>query len=398
MKSKFRVPAKEIEDRTKRIQKELQKNDMDGLFIVQRVDLFYFSGTAQNGYLYIPAQGKPLLLVKKYFPRAMEESSIPQIVEIRSVKEVPGRIEDVYGGLPKRVGFEFDVIPVKEFNFYEQLFKAQQCVDGSQLIHNVRMIKSHWEIAQMEKSAKLSKDTFEYILQNIQPGYTEIEFAGMFELFARKGGHGAELRVRDYQTEGYNWHILSGKSGGMVGLLDSPASGEGTSVAFPVGAGQKKLAPNEPIMIDLGIAINGFHVDETRMFAIESMPKKALDASYAAIEIHNEVLSHVKPGITLKKLFHVSVAKAKSLGYAVQYLGPPGYKVTFIGHGVCLELVEQPIISENNKNPLQSGMVFALEPKMVFKDEFTVGVESVFQVTETGHRLISKVPLEVFIC
>ena len=58
--NQFKVPASEIKTRTFNIQHELRQNNIDGLFIVQRVDLFYFSGTAQNGFLYIPAEGEPL--------------------------------------------------------------------------------------------------------------------------------------------------------------------------------------------------------------------------------------------------------------------------------------------------------------------------------------------------
>ena len=66
--------------------------------------------------------------------------------------------------------------------------------------------------------------------------------------------------------------VLSGPSGGMVGLLDSPASGEGTSAAFPAGAGPRRLCVDEPVMVDLGTVKNGYHMDETRMFAIGAMP------------------------------------------------------------------------------------------------------------------------------
>lgn len=398
MKQEFRIPADEIDKRIAEIRKQLQKNQIDGLCIVQRVDLLYFSGTAQNGFLYIPAEGEPLLLIKRYMPRARGESSIKQIIEIKSVKELPQRIADFYGNLPHTLGFELDVVPVNDFNFYCRLFPGQECVDASHLIHKVRMIKSDWDIEQMEKAAELSCRTFEYISENIRAGYTEMEFAGMFETFARKLGHGAKLRARNYQTEAYPWHILSGESGGMVGVLDSPFSGEGTSLAFPSGAGSRKLAPNEPILIDLGTVLNGYHSDETRMFAIDSMPKKAFDACQASIEIHNEVLDRVKPGISLEELFHISVVKARSLGYEESYLGPPGYKVTFIGHGIGLELVEEPIIAAKKKDLLQPGMTFALEPKLTFENEFAAGIESVFLVTETGHRLLSKAPVKVFVC
>jgi len=395
---KFKVPSGEIYRRIKRIQKELQGNEIDGLFIVQRVDLFYFSGTAQTGFLYIPAGGQPVLFIKRYLPRAREESSIKNIIEIKSIKEVPGLIVDFCDKLPGTFGFEFDVLPVRDFNFYKRLFDVEKFVDGSHLIHKVRMIKSDWEIEQIEKTAELSQKTFEYMKSAIRPGLTEMEFAGMYETFARKIGHGAKLRVRDFQTEGYPWHILSGTNGGLLGLLDSPASGEGTSAAFPCGGGNKLLAPDEPIMIDFGSVLNGYHMDETRMFAIESMPGQAMDACRAAIDIHNDVLEKVKPGISLDELFRHSVKTAKSLGYAKPYLGPPGHEVSFVGHGIGLELIEPPIIAKGRDVLLKPGMIFALEPKMVFENEFSAGIESVFLVTETGARLISRVPLEIFIC
>jgi len=398
MKNKLKVPPAEIEKRIGSIQTELKANELDALLVVQRVDLFYFSGTAQNGFLCIPAQGEPYLLIKRYAPRALEESAVRHIVEVGSVKEVPRKLIEFYGELPHTLGFELDVMPVREFEFYRRLFPKQQCVDASPLIHSVRMIKSSWEIEQMERTAELSCRTFAYIRKNLRPGYTEMEFAGMFEAFARKLGHGGKLRVRNYQTEGYPWHILSGKSGGMVGVLDSPSSGEGTSPAFPCGAGYKKIVTHEPIMVDFNCVLNGYHFDETRMFAIETMPAEAFDAGQAAIEIHNEILNRIRPGIRLGDLFHISVAKAKSLGYADTYLGPPGYKVSFIGHGIGLELIEPPIISAKSDVRLEPGMVFALEPKLVFQNEFAAGIESVFLVTESGYRLISRTPVKIFIC
>ena len=398
MGNRFKVPASEIDARTLKLQKELQTSQMDGLLIVQRVDLFYFSGTAQNGFMYIPAEGDPLLFIKQYLPRAKEESSVANIVEINSIKDIPELIIDHFGKLPATIGFELDVIPVNDFTFYQSLFPDSQSVDGSPLIFKLRRIKSKWEITQMEDTAEMSHKTFEYMQASIQPGISEMEFAGMFETYARTLGHGANLRIRHYQTEGYPWHVLSGKNGGMVGLLDSPASGAGTSAAFPVGAGSKKLCADEPIMVDLGSVLNGYHMDETRMFAIGSMPKRAMDVSLAAIEIHDSVMDMAKPGITVGELFEHSDQLARSLGYETTYLGTPGHKVSFIGHGIGLELIEPYILARNRNHQLEAGMTFALEPKMVYENEFSAGVESVFLVTDSGSRLISKVPVEIFIC
>lgn len=394
----FKVPSTEIRQRTQNVQKQMQLQDIGGLFIVQRVDLFYFSGTAQNGILYMPAEGDPALFIKQYYPRARQESAIRNIIEINSITEIPGLIRNIFGKIPARMGFELDVLPVNDFNYYRRLFGDRGYIDGSPMILKSRMIKSDWEIQQMERTAELTRKTFEYMQTVIKPGLSEMEYAGIAEAYARKIGHQGKIRTRHYQTEGYPWHFLSGNSGGMVGLLDAVASGEGTSPAFPAGAGNKKLNSNEPIMVDMGLVLNGYHLDETRMLAIGSMPDRALQASLAAIEIHNQVIDRVKPGIAVRELFEYSVDLAQSLGYADTYLGPPGHRVSFIGHGIGLEIVEPPFIAKNREDILEPGMTLALEPKMLYENEFSAGIESVFAVTDTGSRLISKVPVEIFVC
>ena len=107
------------------------------------------------------------------------------------------------------------------------------------------------------------------------------------------------------------------------------------------------------------------------------MPEKAYDASLASIEIFNEILEMVRPGQSSKKIFEASVLKAKALGYADYYLGIPGHKVSFVGHGIGVELIEPPFIASKTKIILEPGMVFALEPKMVFENEFTAGIENI---------------------
>lgn len=183
----------------------------------------------------------------------------------------------------------------------------------------------------------------------------------------------------------------------MTGVLDSPASGEGSSYAFPCGAGGKKIIAKEPIMVDFASVLNGFHMDETRMFAIRRMPDKALQAARAAIAIHRELLDTIKPGMCAHDLFSHALHMAESLGYKESYLGIPGHQVSFIGHGIGYELIEPPIIAHGKEDLLLPGMTFALEPKFVFADAFSAGIESVFLVTDTGARLISQTPPEIFI-
>ncbi len=393
------VPEKELADRRERLRKELLEKGIDGLLVVQEVDLFYLTGAHHPSLCYLPTEGEPLLFFNDSCSSKRAHSDTIHVFRIASLDEIPGVIRDVCGGLPRTLGLEFDVLPVTDFNLYRALFPDQECVDGSPFILKGRRIKSAWELAQMERTAELTRRTFDYGRSILKPGLSEMEFACMLESFARiQGRETRSVRVRDYQTEGYPGHVLSGESGGKVGLLDSPASGQGTSPAFPCGAGPRKIRANEPVMVDFGFGLNGYHMDETRMFSIGPLPDEILKACEAAIAIHDAVLSRVKPGVTVDELFKHSVASAERLGYAEQYLGPPGHKVSFVGHGIGLELIEGPIIAKGKKDRLHPGMTFALEPKIVFEDAFIAGVESVFVVTDTGYLLISRLPVEVFIC
>ena len=114
----FFAPAEEIRARLSAVQAGLQAASMDGLFIAQRVDLLYFSATAQDGYLYIPADGEPTLFIRRYLPRARSESPLKQILPVASIKAIPGLIESGYGRLPAICGLEYDVVPVRDFLFF----------------------------------------------------------------------------------------------------------------------------------------------------------------------------------------------------------------------------------------------------------------------------------------
>ena len=394
----FRIPSTEIDWRCSSIQRRLQASDIDGLLIIQRVDLFYFSGTAQNGFLYLPADGQPLLCVKRHLPRAREESSLRDIVPIHSVTELPARILDTYGRLPATLALELDVLPVREFSFLHRLFNGCRMVDGSPLVLDVRKVKSAWEIRQMEHTAEMSARTFAYMQTVLRPGLSEMEFAGLFETQARRWGHGGKLRTRGYQSEAYPWHVLSGENGGKIGMLDSPFSGEGTSPAFPCGAGYRRIRAHEPVLVDFGSVLNGYHMDETRMFVIGRLSDKALKACDASVAIHDRVLEAVKPGMTTGELFEHAMAAAAAADCSENFLGPPDQKVAFVGHGIGLELIEPPFIAKGKGDVLTPGMTFALEPKLCFPGEFAAGIESVFLVTQSGSRLVSRVPARVITC
>src|SRR3989339_2228095 len=83
------VSSDELQIRTKNLQKALCEKDVNGAVIAQNTDLFYFTGTSSKGWLYVPSQGKPILAVFNDLSRVKQESPLDNIVDARSIDEIP---------------------------------------------------------------------------------------------------------------------------------------------------------------------------------------------------------------------------------------------------------------------------------------------------------------------
>ena len=208
------TPGTEITARINTVQKQMAVLHLDALFLTHKSDIYYFSGTAQDCYLYIDKENEPVLFVKRYLPRAQQETALERIEPIESIKDIPGLIEHFFKKQPGICGLAFDVVPVKDFHFYKSLFKNTRFIDGSPVIQACRQIKSSWEIQEMKKAALVSKLTFDFMEKNIKPGISEMTFCGIFEAYSRTLGNSGKLLNRNYRSEIFPFHLMSGKNGG----------------------------------------------------------------------------------------------------------------------------------------------------------------------------------------
>jgi Xaa-Pro aminopeptidase len=131
------------------------------------------------------------------------------------------------------------------------------------------------------------------------------------------------------------------------------------------------------------------------MFSIGKMPSKFVDAYKACREIHDAVLADTRPGADCESLFLRTLELARALGYEESYLGPPGLQTKFIAHGIGLELNEYPFLAQGQPYPLEIGMTFAVEPKIVFPGEGSVGLENTVVVTQEGCEILTPIDMEI---
>jgi Xaa-Pro dipeptidase len=386
------VPSSEIENRLSRFQDLMIQEGLDGALLCQNVDLLYFCGTMQPGYLYIPAQEEPFFLSKKNLERAMEESSLTNIVTLSSSKEIPSLLAERDISPPQTLGLEMDVLPAASYLQLKNTFKKSRLLDVSIMARKCRMFKSPWEIENMTKAARMLHRMVLEVPRLLRPGMTEIELAGQLEAFLRREGHQGYIRSRGFNQEMFYGHILSGPEGGKPSYLDSPSGGTGIGSAFSQGAGLKPIRPHEAISIDFIGCYNGYLADQTRMFSLGEPPPPVQEAYLAVQEIQRTLTAKTQPGIPCDQIYLWALEEADRLGYLTRFMGIGPSLVRYIGHGIGLELDELPVIGQKFDWPLEPGMVFALEPKMVLPEHGLVGIENTYQMTEHGVIPITTAP------
>jgi Xaa-Pro aminopeptidase len=377
------VPETEIAFRIRRFQESLNELKLDGAIIVQRIDLYYLSGTGQDAHLFVPAEGDPLLLVRKNLDRAKTDSPINRISPLKNFTELKSVITDHLGRAPDRLGLELDVLPVNQFRVYEKLFNNAEFGDISGAIREVRMIKSAFELELMRKAAELNDRMFALVPDLIKEGMSEIELAGRIELFFRANGHQGLVRVRGFNGEVFYGHVMAGPNLAVPSCSVGPTGGPGCNASFPQGVGLRNIGRNEPIQIDYVAVIDGYMVDQARTYYIGEAPPRFQETHELALRIQNEIVQTARPGISCESLYDKAVEIAGKAGKLDGFLGWP-QSVPFVGHGIGLELDELPVLGKRSPHFLKPGMVIAIEPKFIFPGEGLAGIENSFVVTETG--------------
>jgi Xaa-Pro aminopeptidase len=383
------LSSEEIQSRIKSLQSYIRKEGMDGCLIMQNVDLFYFSGTIQKAYLFIPSEDDPILLVQKDFERAKNESPIKNIVHL----ERPRLLSQVLKKhrAHRRLGLEFDVLPVNVFNQIQKILPESEFFDISKGIKQIRMIKSPYEIELLRHSAKILDEVFEYAKKVIKPEMTEIDVESILIQFGRKRGHQGITRMRAWNQDMVNASVLSGKSGTVLTHLDVSVIGPGISPAFPQGSSFNKIEKNVPIQIDFSIAYMGYITDGTRTYAIGSLPEKLKNAYQVGLELRNEMERIAKPGLLCSEIYFLCSKIVKKRGLEDYFIGTKKDQAPFVGHGIGLEIDELPLLARGFSQPLQPGMVFAFEPKFIFPEIGVVALEDDYVVTEIGVERLTNV-------
>ncbi len=373
------VPRQEIEQRIAAFQGALQAAEIDAALIVESSDLYYLTGTNQDAHLVVPAEGEPVYLVRRDLGRARDESPLERVEPLRSLRDLGPAVLAAAGDV-RRLGLEFDVLPVASYLRYAKAFGGVELVDCFAALRPLRAVKSDWEVGRIRAAAQQIRLAWAAVPELLRPGLTDRELQVEIEHLMRSHGHQGPCRFRGMNGEMYFGAVLAGADAAVPSSADTPFGGWGPSPAIGRGPRAGLIEPGGAVSVDLVGAIDGYLADGTRTFGLGPLDEPLQSALAVCERILAEVETLLVPGTPWQLPYERGLEIATEAGFGDGFMG----SVTFIGHGIGLEINEPPFLARGLDQPLEPGHVIAVEPKVAFPGVGAVGVENSYLVRAEG--------------
>jgi Xaa-Pro aminopeptidase len=387
------TPKEELLQRINGLKEKMAEAGIGFSVIMQNADLFYFSGTIQKGVMVVPVDGDPFLFVERSLERVHAETPL-DITPIKRDKEI-GAILQQKGILKGKGGMELDVVPVSVFERFKALVGFEEFVDVTPLVRELRIVKSPFEIEQIKRSGRIISRIFEKAKHVVREGIREIDIDAELVAEGRRYGHQGFLRMRGFNQEMMNLYVTAGATSGIPSNADVPISGLGLTAAIAQGSSLKPVERGVPVLVDYGGGYNGYVTDETRVYVAGDMKERFKKAYEVTKEIVEDVTSFGREGIDCTEIFNRTYQLVKRAQLRDHFMGFGEGQVSFVGHGLGLEINELPVITSRHSRVLKEGMVFAFEPKFIFPGEGSVGIEVDFIARKQGLERVVDFPIDV---
>jgi Xaa-Pro dipeptidase len=386
-----KVPAAELAGRMARFRARMDAAAPQWrlALVVSKVNMYYFTGTMQDGILLIPRDGLAVLWVRRSHERALDESMFPDIRAMESYRDAAA----AFVGLPAEVWLETEMVPLAMYARLRKYFPFDSFRSADAHISAVRAVKSAYELDLMRRSGEIHRRVLEDIVPGmLRAGVSEAEFAGeLYAVLVREGHHGV-ARFSMFDMDVGMGQIGFGTSSIYPTPFNGPGGNRGLNPAAPfLGSGERRLAPGDLVFVDVGCGVEGYHTDKTLTYVYRGeLPPEAVRAHRRCVEIQHEIAAMLVPGETPSNIYK-TVMSGLDGDFMKDFMGFGARRVKFLGHGIGLHVDELPVLAEGFNEPLVEGMAFAVEPKKGIAGVGMVGVENTFLVVEGGGECITGV-------
>lgn len=355
--------------------------------IFSKINLYYFTGTMQEGMLLIPRHDEAILWVRRSHERALDESLFPVIRSMNSFRDAAAGFRT----MPSVVYIETEIIPVAFLQRFQKYFPFREALPLDAQIAALRAVKSDYEIALMKRSGEMHRIVLEERVPGLlKEGMSEVDLAGVLYEQMLKEGHQGVVRCGTFDAELSIGIVAFGENSLYPTSFNGPGGIYGMSPAVPlIGNRDRKLKRGDLVFIDIGFGHEGYHTDKTLTYLFGEKPDDSIQHEHnICLDIQQRLADQLKPG-TIPALLYENIMNSLPSAFLRNFMGYGSRQVKFLGHGIGLVIDETPVIAKGFDSPLEENMVLAIEPKKGIKKVGMVGIENTFIVTPRGGESIT---------
>ena len=384
-----KVPAGELENRLDRFRDLLDAADpgWELAAVLSKINLYYFTGTMQDGVLLVPRDGEACFWVRRSYERAADESLFPCVRPMRSYRDAAAET----ASMPAILHLETEQVPLAACERLRKHFPFRRVRPLDRQVMRARATKSAYELGLMERAGAIHRRVLEDCVPGLlREGMSEAELtADLYSLMVEEGHQGI-VRFGMFESEIVLGLIGFGESSIYPTYLDSPGGNAGMAPSVPLlGSRRRRLAPGDLVFVDIGCGYAGYHTDKTMTYVFRGeLSDGAVAAHERCVAIQDEVAGRLAPG-AVPSAIYAEVTADLEPAFLENFMGFGTRAVQFLGHGIGLEIAESPTIARGFDEPLESGMAIAVEPKKGIAGVGMVGTENTFVVSPGGGRSIT---------
>jgi Xaa-Pro aminopeptidase len=355
-------------ERLNRLTDIIKKGNYDGILLVKneriiKENVRYISGfSGSTAYLVITPEDRILITDDRYLDQASIEC--PEFKIVRCERPFTKKLLEVVKKLKiKKLAYEINGLTIGLYKKIDRDLEDIELVETENIIENLRAVKSTEEIELIAKAAAIAGKSFEYILDFFKPGVREKDIALEFEFNLRKNG-----------ADGLAFDLIIG-------------SGERSTHQHGVPS-EKKIENGDFVVMDFGALYHGYRSDITRTFIVgKATPEQK--------KVYRTVQKSQKLALDLLRAGVKSPDVCSEARKIIEDAGYGNYTGYGLGHGVGLEIHEEPYVRAKGDLVFLPGHVITIEPGIYISGWGGVRIEDTVVIEEEGCKILTPLSKEL---
>jgi Xaa-Pro aminopeptidase len=264
----------------------------------------------------------------------------------------------------KKLGLEKEDLKLGEYLVFKEKLAGIDLEPLPIVVAQIRQIKDEEEVKAIKKACEATDACLHWLIKNIKKGQREKEIAWMIEKWIKEKG-------MDFSF----YPIVAIDENSAVAHYDTKRDGE------------KKVFDNCTILVDMGVKVDDYCSDITRVFFFGKPKNEQIVIYQKLLQAQKKTIEAIKPAILASQIDQ----------FCRSLLEPLAFYPHSTGHGIGLEVHEFPKISSQSKTTIEPGMVFTIEPGVYLKDQFGIRIEDAVLVEVDGAKTLTNFSKEIIV-